>query len=504
MQRALISIAMSLYLFFVILPVHAIKQENPKTISGEPGRSYYDFGIFAYEDGDYENAMSNFKMALTLDAENPFYLHYLGKTYQKMERHQEALDYLSRAWQKNPEMDELRYDLAMQYYTMSQYEKAIDHFAEEVKINPSNVLAIYYEGMSYYKLKKYEAALEYLNEAAQKSPSIKINGYYFAGLCYRKTGKIEKATEYLQYVMDNTDSETLKNNVKKWLEEIDQYQVAQRPLKLFLKLGYLYDDNVRLEPLDEDKFADEGDYLLSGIFTGKYNFINRENMNAGVEYSHYQTMHSHLEMYDLVGSLPRFYSQYRLSLLTFGFSYLPSLYWLDGQIYNRRQEFRPEVILKINEQISARMTYSYFDIDNVQDNRRDGYLHNLSANVSYLIPGMKFLILGGVDYEVYDASHPDQDYEKSRAKLGLYVNLPWELSFNISGGYNWRRYQNIDSQFKKTRSDDKYTAEVSLSRQLIYPWIYITLNYNYTRNDSNFYIFNYERQVTTLSLSTIY
>jgi len=150
------------------------------------------------------------------------------------------------------------------------------------------------------------------------------------------------------------------------------------------------------------------------------------------------------------------------------------------------------------------MTYSYFDIDNVQDNRRDGYLHNLSANVSYLIPGMKFLILGGVDYEVYDASHPDQDYEKSRAKLGLYVNLPWELSFNISGGYNWRRYQNIDSQFKKTRSDDKYTAEVSLSRQLIYPWIYITLNYNYTRNDSNFYIFNYERQVTTLSLSTIY
>ena len=57
----------------------------------EPGRAYFDFGVFAFEDGDYEGAEGNFKKAIIADPENPYYNHYMGKTYIKMKRFEEAL-----------------------------------------------------------------------------------------------------------------------------------------------------------------------------------------------------------------------------------------------------------------------------------------------------------------------------------------------------------------------------------------------------------------------------
>ena len=54
MQKSLGFVLVILFVIFMHLPAHAQEQ----------GNAYYDLGVFAYEDGDYEGAEINLKKAL--------------------------------------------------------------------------------------------------------------------------------------------------------------------------------------------------------------------------------------------------------------------------------------------------------------------------------------------------------------------------------------------------------------------------------------------------------
>jgi len=245
-----------------------VQSTLPLGITGEAereeGRTYYDLGVFAYEDGDYGDAEKNFMKALKFNPVNPYYNRYLGKTYLKTERYQDAENYLNMAWNVNPNISGLKYDVAILNYKIARYSKAADLFSEIVKEDPSNVLAHYHAGINLYKQKRYEEAVDYFIGASEKSPSIKANGYYYAGICFKKMGKIEEAVEKLEYVRDHADSELLRENAKKWLKAIEVEKKAMKPYSIYLKIGYQYDDNVRVVPLDQDIYADEGDFVFVG------------------------------------------------------------------------------------------------------------------------------------------------------------------------------------------------------------------------------------------------
>ncbi|MBW2259965.1 MAG: tetratricopeptide repeat protein, partial [Deltaproteobacteria bacterium] len=101
MQRVLSFILVVLFVFLVFLPARAEE---------EGGRGYFDLGVFAYEDGDYQNAESYLKKALELNPDNPYYNHYMGRTYLKTEEYKGAEQYLSRAWELDSDISGLKYD----------------------------------------------------------------------------------------------------------------------------------------------------------------------------------------------------------------------------------------------------------------------------------------------------------------------------------------------------------------------------------------------------------
>jgi tetratricopeptide (TPR) repeat protein len=158
---------------FILIVLSVIITHLP--VSGEEGGgAYYDLGVFSYEDGDYQDAESNLKKALEISPTNPFYNHFLGKTYLKMERYDDAMDYLTRAWEKSPEIIGLKYDIAFLNYKMENFSKAADLFEEILKDEPENVLAHYQAGISLYKEKQYKKALQHFIAASEKSPTIKV------------------------------------------------------------------------------------------------------------------------------------------------------------------------------------------------------------------------------------------------------------------------------------------------------------------------------------------
>ncbi len=486
----------------IIVGIFLLSFGLPALAQEELGQSYYDLGVFAFEDQDYDAAVENFKKALSHNPDNPYYHHYLGKTYMKMEQYEEAKTHFEVALAIAPHVEELKYDYAYLHYVTSDYEKSAELFEAVVKDDPSNVLAQYYGGISLYETRRYPEALEYFLVASNKSPSIKSNGYYYAGICLQKMGEDEQAVERFEYVRDNADTESLREYAAKWLAAIEREQDSLKPYSLYAQVGYGYDDNVRLEPLDDDDlYADEGDYAALGLFSGKYNFVNKRKYQIGAGLTWYQTRYANLFEYDLMAAIGSLYGRYRMGKVLLGLDYIPSTYWVNAEEYMLRQQFRPQATWNASKYLITKLSLDYFINDNRQDDERDGDSADLLLDGYILIPGIKGVVLAGLGYEDYNTDNLDYSYNQLMTKLGLSLTPFWDINVNLTGKFYSKDFDDVDSSYLVKREDSKYSWSLSLARHVYWDWLSVLLEYEYTDNESNIDTYTYKRNVTVLSLS---
>jgi tetratricopeptide (TPR) repeat protein len=496
MRKQLNAVGLIVCILFLYLP--AAEGEDR-------GRAYYDFGVFAYEDGDYEDAENNLKKALEFNPNNPFYNHYMGKICLKTERYDDAMTYLMQAMKTDPSIPELKYDVAFLNYKLSDYAKAAAGFKAVSAADPSNVLAQYYAGISLYRLKNYKDSKDYFIQAGEKSPTLRANAYYHAAICYQQMGESDNALEKFEYVREHADSEEFRQSAVRWIQAVQEQKNRFKPYSLYLKIAHSYDDNVTLDSdvTDSDTAADEDDYLSVAYFSGKYNFISQREYQAGIGYSHYQSWYNNLDEYNLTGSIFSLYTKYRLHPFTLGFAYMPSYYWLDSESYLRRHRLEPELIWEISGNFLIRLSYSYDKDDYFQDSDMSGHTNEVFGDIFYsLSEGVLFF--GGIGYKKNTASHSDYSYGQLKASLGMSLDLPWELNLRMAGKYQKRQYDDADSYYGLEREDSKYSADLSLSKKLFYDWLSIGAEFNYTKNDSNIREYEYDKKTVGLSVTARY
>jgi tetratricopeptide (TPR) repeat protein len=470
----------------------------------QKGAAYYDFGIFAYEEGDYEGAEKNFRKALEMDPKNPDYHHYLGKTHIKTEHFKEANEELNFAWRNKSQLEGLKYDMALVQYRLGAYPAATNLFMEALKENPADILAEYYTGICMYKQNMHKEALDHFMRASEKNPSIQANAYYHAGMCHMRLNNPEKAVEMFSLVAENAEPGNLKTNAQKWLETARMRSKALPDVTLYLKLGTHYDDNVALEPIDEEIVADEGDFGATAYFSGKYRFLDRNNFTSGVGYTHCQVWQSELTEYNLAGSIPNLYIKYQRKPLTFGFSYFPSFYWLDTESYMIRQQLKTDILWEISETFSSCFTLNYYGENNFINIERTGQIRELLADVFYRFPDKKVLLSAGIGLNQNSTAGTDYNYSGFQTNLGVIWNLPHEFALSAYGKINLKKYQYADSGYHEKRDETRYDFSSSLSRPIVYDWLRGILEYRYTKNDSDFSIYSYKSNKVSLSLSAVY
>lgn len=462
------------------------------TYAEDSGRAYYDFGIFAYEDGDYEDAEKNLKKALELNPDNSFYNHYLGKIYLKMERYDESMVYLNNALEIDSEISGLRYDIALVNYKTKNYSKAAVIFKEIVKEEPDNVLAHYHAGICLYKEKKYRKALDFFVVASEKSPTIKNNGYYYAGICHLKMRDVEKAIERFEYVLDHAEKEDLKVSASKWLEAAQNRKKALKQYSLYLLIGYIHDDNIRHEPENREIYTDEDDYYTGTYFSGTYDFVNKDDYEIGAGYEHFQTWHDHLEQYDMITTIPKVYARYRLYPFRFSLTYFRFSSRVESDRSLRIHRLRPAVSWKVNEQFKITFQYNYDDNNYIRNDDRDGYNNSVYLKAFHRILDNKGSISGGIGYEDNIASHPDYYFNRLKTRLKISFKIPWDLELELAGKYHNKEYENIDSVYGVIREDSKYYGDIFLSRKLLYDWLKISAGVVYIKNNSNISDYEYK------------
>lgn len=494
-----IAVLLTFCLFFVSFQVAFAEEDK--------GQPYYDFGVFAFEDGDYEDAVGNFKKALTFNPDNPYYHYFLGKTYLALKDDDQATSHLKIAWGLDSEISGLRYDLATLNFKRGDYKEAADLFEGVSSEDPNYVMAQYYAGISRFKLKDYNNALPHLLTASEQSPTIRPNGYYYAGICYLNTGAYDRAIDKFGYVRDNADSDVLRGNATKWLDASRSQKKALKPYRLYAKVGYQYDSNILLDPLDQDRPTDEDDYALVAYLMGKYDFYREGNFTLGAGYSHYAVNYETLNEFDLTASMGDIYARYKLDNLRISLSYLPNYYWVGEEDYQASQQIRPELLWKVTDVFNVRFNYTYELKKNFVIPGRSGHTNLANLDLYYFFFDRRLQVFAGAGYDANKADDTDQDYDQSKGRLGANIKLPLELRLRLMGKVNSKKYTYVDSLYDIKRKDTRWEGSGSLSRKIYFDWLSGILDYRYTRNDSNvidandIQVFDYEREQITFSLS---
>ena len=471
--------------------------------AGGAGQVHYDLGVFALDEGNFVAAEKYFSDAIRQEPDNPYYHHYLGKTFLETKRPEAAVEALEAAWKLNRTVSGLQFDLAMAYYEAGRYAEAEELFADLVAQDPKFILARYYLGMSYFKQDRYGQALSPLLQAGEENESIRDNSYYFAGISHYKTGEPEEALGRLGYVESRATSEKLRESARQWQEVIRREQAKNAPYNIYIKLGLEYDDNVRLDPINEDIFSDESDMAATVYLSWKYKFVNTLSRKLGAGYSHYQSFYQDLTEYNLTAGIASLFYQERLSPEWYvSFNFLPSYYLVDRKKYMYRDQLSPSVLYRFDQSKGVRFSYDFTDDDYSTEKGRSGQGHNFKVDFITTFLNRKGDLTVGAIYARQGAKHPDYEFDLLRAHVEFSYAVPLESKLVLRGILYRKDYDNVDSVNNIRREDDKYSLGLELSRPLFYKWLRVQFDYSYTRNDSNIDYYSYKKNVTGLALVT--
>ncbi len=103
-------------------------------------------GIEAYEEGDYQEALTNFRSALMTEPEHPLIRHNVALSFYKMGEYEKALQELEKAYgsaEEPIEKADIQYDMGNVYFQTDSLTRAILHYQKALELNPDDQDAKY-------------------------------------------------------------------------------------------------------------------------------------------------------------------------------------------------------------------------------------------------------------------------------------------------------------------------------------------------------------------------
>ncbi|GAF94486.1 unnamed protein product, partial [marine sediment metagenome] len=130
----------------------------------------------------------------------------------------------------------------------------------------------------------------------------------------------------------------------------------------------------------------------------------------------------------------------------------------------------------------------YFSLDETMKNYFRASGNNISAGIS--------IFQDKTDARPYE-------YLGASCTVSGEATLPWNITLYSRVRYKTSEYAEKEALAPEKRSDTEYQAVLGLGRKTLKGWG-IDLNHQYTHNDSTFGLYEYSRNVTTLSVNYLF
>ncbi len=167
----------------------------------------------------YEDAIIEYKKAVTLDRYNASTLNRLGLVYHQSQKLPEAERYYREALKQNPYFLEVINNIGTVEYARQRYDEALEQYQRALKIRPESPTILLNMGACLFDMKRYDEALKATQHAIEIDPKVldKVSGFgtliqtsrrsdpmvsfYYAKI-YAARGDKERAISYLNRALD--------------------------------------------------------------------------------------------------------------------------------------------------------------------------------------------------------------------------------------------------------------------------------------------------------------
>ncbi|MCE1198323.1 MAG: tetratricopeptide repeat protein [Marinilabiliales bacterium] len=167
----------------------------------------YNIGIAFIQTSSYEEALIYLRKALEENPEHEPVLYDLAFCFEKVGEDQLAIEYYNKYLDKDPFSESAWYNLGIIFNRQEEYDKAIDAYDFALAIDPGYAAAIFNKANALSALEQFEEAIvAYLEYAALDPDSVEAHLYladsYFqledfenAALCYDKTVRMDPTNQ---------------------------------------------------------------------------------------------------------------------------------------------------------------------------------------------------------------------------------------------------------------------------------------------------------------------
>ena len=199
-KQALRLVAACLVIAALVVTVFSVKNYNS-------GSRHDNKGMNAYESGDYDTAVNEFKEAISYDGSNADYYIHLGMAYVEQKSYDEALGYFNQA------------------------EGCAENDDQKALLNRGRGIACLYQG-------DYQTAIKWFGDAlniSSQSNDIRIDTLYYKAEAEQKSGDYQSAVQSYGQIIDLKDDAGTRMLRGMAYMQLQDYASAEKDLYAAIK-----------------------------------------------------------------------------------------------------------------------------------------------------------------------------------------------------------------------------------------------------------------------------
>ncbi|MBN1591870.1 MAG: tetratricopeptide repeat protein [Candidatus Coatesbacteria bacterium] len=172
-------------------------------ISLNPNKAdyYNQLGVLYRRCGRDGDAIKVFQKALSLEPKESSYAYNLGNALSGADRLDEAISYYERALEGADNPAEIHNNLGQAYRRIGNLEKTIEHFRESIRIDPKYVAPRLNLGAAYAAVGQYYRAIAEYKTAIEIEPNSK-ESHSNLGTAYKRVGRNDLAIEHFKRAIE--------------------------------------------------------------------------------------------------------------------------------------------------------------------------------------------------------------------------------------------------------------------------------------------------------------
>ena len=451
-------------------------------------------GVLLLLDGDHNQALRKFNLALRLDGKDALALYYRGVTHSRLGDFKQAVNDMQQAAESGIYFGQLDFELGYAYLFDGRLDAALDTLYEAQSRSPNHAPAKYYLGLVYYQKQEYTKAIQLLLWARDLDADFGASVAYLVADAHYKNADTEKARSVLLAGLKDYPESVYRKPMEDLLRKITSASDAGKGYELAVVLGAALDSNVGLLP-DEDLLAnaelsDTRVHLDVDASTNVYAAYGMA-LRAGLRL--FQNTHSELSEYDFQKTAVYVDLQDNRQgwawggHMAFGQAKLASSKLYDSVV------LMPYMFLHHNPVSYSLLSFQLRDVDYVlagEEGRSSYYYEGLYRY--YWLPnvnaGTRFSIQGQVYLD--DTADTELKYNGLGIGFALEYGIDELSSLNAVLGVKNREYP--DSVISRTVDRLELNAQYEYG---LMDNLFLQVFFGYTDSSSNNLLYDYERWV---------